>query len=323
MSEKLREFIKPMRDWKTAAHLIHLPSLALGNRALRQAIKDGSYLRLCPEVVVPTHVWEGLKPWEKEEVCIQAVGMSVEKAALVGRSAARVHGLPVPGRDEYVELNLPGRNTRPPKRQWPRTVHYWSSHLAEENVVVRNGLRVTDLPRTLFDLARRHGVEKAIVSFDAALSLEGATKEMLRERFDEYGPAPGIAQAREALRLADPRAESPLESWGRAQIVTADLPELMSLKVQHPVLGGKYRIDHVLNGTIANELHGDVKYDGSTGADVFTQMKKDRERERILQNEGYTMLHAAYRNLVTMQGGESEFIGMVRQALRAQQIKAA
>ncbi len=324
MSEKLREFINPMRDWKTAAHLIYLPAVRLGDSTIRKAIDAGGYLRLCPEVVVPTHIWNGLKPWEKDEVRIQAVGMSVDKAVLVGRSAARVHGLPVPHGDAYVELNLPGRNRRPPKKQWPTGVRYWSAHLGEENVVERNGLRVTDIPRTLVDIARRHGVEEAIVTCDAALSLKGATKQMLAKRFDDFGPVPGIALAREALELADPRSESPLESWGRAQIVTADLPELISLDVQVPVLGGKHRIDQVLNGSIANELHGDVKYDGATtGTDAVTQMKKDRERERVLQNEGYHMLHAGYRHLVRKQGVESEFIGMVREALRAERRKAA
>lgn len=324
MSEQLRKFITPMRDWRGIVGLIHIPTVPLGDRVFWRNVDSGRYLRLCPEVVVPRENWDALSVWEREEVRIQAVGLSVDKAVLVGRSAARVHGLPVPGRDTCVEVNLPGRNQRPPKRQWPAGVVYRSASLHGDQIEVKNGLRVTTVPRTLLDLARRQGVEQAIVSVDAALSLPGASASLLGARLDDLGPVPGITRVREALALADPRSESPLESWGRAQLVTADLPELESLDVQVEVLGGRYRIDHVLNGRIANELHGNVKYDGTTtGTGALAQMRRDRERERVLQNEGFTMLHAGYRELVTRRGGESVFVGMVREALAAHRRTAA
>lgn len=293
-----------MRDWSAALGLIHIPRVSLTDRAFWENLKGRYYVRLCPEVVVRRDMWEKLPVWQQEEVRVQAVGMSVDRAVLVGRSAARVHGLPVPGRDRFVELNLPGKNIRPPRRQWPSGVKYWSGYLPEGQIQVVNGVRVTSIPRTLLDLARHQGIEEAIVTFDAALSMQGATKELLLDRFLAFGPVPGIRKARRALELADGRSESPLESWGRAQIVTAELPELESLEVQVNVLGGRYRIDHVLNGDIANELHGDVKYDNlTTGTGAIAQMRKDRDREREIQNAGFTMLHADYRDLVTRRNG--------------------
>ncbi|MDO5669150.1 MAG: hypothetical protein Q4G50_04025 [Corynebacterium sp.] len=127
--------------------------------------------------------------------------------------------------------------------------------------------------------------------------------------------APGIRTARRAFELADPRSESPLESWGRAQILAADIPGLHSLQLQVDVLDGDHRVDLLLNERTVCELHGDIKYDGSTGTPLIEQMKKDRRRERRIHNAGYPLIHAEYADLATMVGKESRFIGMVRESL--------
>ncbi|MFC6147705.1 hypothetical protein [Corynebacterium nasicanis] len=324
MSELLRKFISPMRDWQSQAGLIVIPRVPLSDREFWRHLAGGYYRHLCPEVVIPRSTWAELPGWQRDEVRIQAVGMSADKAVLVGRSAARVHGLPVPGRDEVVELNLPGKNLRPPRKQWAAGVRYWSGYLPAEQMTVVNGLRVTTIHRTLLDLARHQGMTDAIVACDAALSMPDVSREFVAGRLAALGPVPGIRKLRRVLELADDRSESPLESWARAQIITADLPELRSLEVQVPVLGGKFRIDQVLNGGIAIELHGDIKYDDvTTGTRAIDQMKSDRERERKIQNEGYTMLHAGYPDLVTQRDGEPVFLGKVRAALRAWEQRAA
>lgn len=324
MSDSLRKFITPMRDWHSRVGLILIPRVPLSDREFWRRLAGGYYRHLCPEVVIPRTTWAELTGWQRDEVRIQAVGMSADKAVLVGRSAARVHGLPVPGRDDVVELNLPGKNIRPPRRQWAAGVRYWSGYLPEEQVIVVNGLRVTTIDRTLLDLARHQGTTDAVVACDAALSMPGVSREFVADRLAVLGPVPGIRKLRRALELADDRSESPLESWGRVQMLTANLPELRSLEVQVPVLGGKYRVDHLLNGDIAVELHGDLKYDDvTTGTRAIEQMKSDREREREIQNEGYTMLHAGFKDLVTQRDGESVFLRKVRAALRSRQQRAA
>lgn len=234
---------------------------------------------------------------------IQAVGLCTHRAVLVGRSAARVHGIPVPGRDEFVELNLPGRNSRRPRREWPEKVVYRAARLHEDEVAVVGGLRVTTIVRTAADVARFHGLVAGIVAFDAVLAMRNMSRGRAEHLLGMLGRVTGIRTARRALALADPRSESPLESWGRAQILEAGLPGIEELAVQVEVLGGRHRV--------AVELHGDLKYDGqTTGVDPVTQMSRDRERERLIQNAGYSLVHATYPDLV-----EGRFLGKVREAL--------
>lgn len=295
---RLRKFIVPLRDWAAECPMVHLPAVDTLDRKLWRRLAAGEYVRLCPEMVVEKQRWEELAGWQQDEARVQAVGLCTHKAVLVGRSAARVHGIPVPGRDKFVELNLPGRNSRRPRQEWPEQVVYRAAALGEEEITTVNGLRVSTIMRTAVDVARYHGVVAGIVAFDAVLAMPYMSRSRAGNMLEQLGPVRGINAARRALASADPRSESPLESWGRAQIVTADLPELQTLEVQVPVLAGEYRLDLLLNGYLAVELHGDIKYDGqSIGVDPVEQMKRDRQRERRLQNAGFSLVHATYADL--------------------------
>lgn len=308
---KLRKFIVPMPDWSSDCGFIHLPAVDGMDRELRRRLLAGEYVHLCPEMVVEEQTWRQLRRWQQDEARIQAVGLCTHRAVLVGRSAARVHGIPVPGRDEFVELNLPGRNSRRPRHEWPEKVVYRAARLHEEEVAVVGGLRVTTIVRTAADVARFHGLVAGIVAFDAVLAMRNMSRGRAEHLLGMLGRVTGIRTARRALALADPRSESPLESWGRAQILEAGLPGLKELAVQVEVLGGRHRVDLLLDSRVAVELHGDLKYDGqTTGVDPVTQMSRDRERERLIQNAGYSLVHAPYPDLV-----EGRFLGKVREAL--------
>lgn len=298
---KLRKFIVPMHDWSTECPMLHLPAVDTLDRELWRRLAAEEYVRLCPEMVVEKQRWEELAGWQQDEARVQAVGLCTHKAVLVGRSAARVHGIPVPGRDGFVELNLPGRNSRRPRRHWPEQVVYRAAALGEEEITTVNGLRVSTIMRTAVDIARYHGLVAGVVAFDAVLAMPYMSRSRAEHMLGLLGPVRGINTARRALGLADPRSESPLESWGRAQIVTTDLPELRTLEVQVPVLEGRYRLDLLLNGHLA--------------VDPVAQMKLDRERERLLQNAGYAFVHATYPDLA-----EGQLPGMVRAGLVRQPV---
>lgn len=278
---KLRKFIVPMPDWSTICGFVHLPAVDGMDLELRQRLAAGEYVALCPEMVMERKTWGQLRWWQQDEARIRAVGMCTHRAVLVGRSAARVHGIPVPGRDEFVELNLPGRNSRRPRREWPEKVVYRATRLHEGEVAVVSGLRVTTIVRTAADVARFHGLVAGIVAFDAVLAMRNMSRGRAEHLLRTLGRVTGICTARRALALADPRSESPLESWGRAQILEDPPPGLTTVEVQVEVLGGRYRVDLLLNSRVAVELHGDLKYGGqTTGVDPVTQMMRDRERER-------------------------------------------
>ncbi|MDO5669149.1 MAG: hypothetical protein Q4G50_04020 [Corynebacterium sp.] len=125
--------------------------------------------------------------------------MSTSKAILVGRSAARVFGIPVIGAGHDVELNLPSRHSRRPRHDWPPKFHYRARVLRPIDLDTFNGLRVTNVYRTVIDIARLHGLVEGIVAFDAPARVGEGDPRKSREgtRVDEAGTgdphrAPGL-----------------------------------------------------------------------------------------------------------------------------------
>lgn len=307
-----------MQNWHDRIELIRMRSHQAGTPAFRAELARGRFTLLCPEIAVPTQEYAALRVWERQELRAFGVGLGTRKAVVVGKSAARLHGIPVLGWNEPVTLSLPGLS-RPPRGQWPQGVEYRKAALFPEHVTEHHGVRVTRIIRTAVDLSRHHGVIDGIVAFDHILAMPGMTRARAEETIDQLGRMRGLQAARRALELADPRAESPIESWARAQILTAELPEVTSVELQVSVLDGRYRVDILVNGFHVVETDGDLKYDGvSTGITPEEQMRRDRERDRALTNAGIPRLHVTHADLA-----EGSFLGMLRDALRAHAAKAA
>lgn len=307
-----------MQNWHNRIELIRMRSHRAGTPAFRAELARGRFTLLCPEIAVPTKEFAALRVWERQEVRAFAVGLGARKAVVVGKSAARLHGIPVLGWNEPVTLALPGMS-RPPRGQWPEGVDYLKAALFPEHVTEHHGVRVTRIIRTAVDLARYHGVIDGIVAFDHVLAMPGMTRARAERAIGQLGRMHGLKAARRALELADPRAESPIESWARAQILTAELPEVTSVELQVAVLGGRYRVDILVNGCQVVETDGELKYDGvSTGVAPEEQMRRDRERDRTLTNAGIPRLHVTHADLA-----EGRFIGMLCEALRAHATQAA
>ena len=311
-----------MRDWSGEIEFIRMRTHRAGTPSFRRELRAGSFLLLCPEIAVPAAEFQALPPWEQQAIRAFAVGSGSRKAVLVGKSAARLHGIPVLGNREPATVVLPGGG-RPPVKQWPAGVQYRRALLPEEQVMEVNGVRVTRIMRTVADVCRYHGLVDGIVAFDHVLTLPTMSRGRADALLGDLGRMRGLGTARRALSLADGRAESPLESWARAQILTADLPEVTSVEPQVPVLGGSRRVDLMVNGFLVVETDGELKYDGSTGVAPTEQMRRDRERDRELSNAGIPRMHVTYGDLADVVKGESRFIRMLRETLQAHARRAA
>ncbi|AKK09037.1 hypothetical protein HCH15_04515 [Corynebacterium testudinoris] len=305
-----------MRDWRQEIEFIKLRSARAGTPKFTRELAQGKMIALCPEIAVHREAFEGFTWWDREAIRAFAVGLGARKAVVVGKSAARLHGLPVLGRNAPVELCLPGTPRAPQRAQWPRGVVYRYTQLWDEHIVEEAGVRVTRLIRTAADLARFEGIADGILAFDAILRMDQMTKPAARQYLDGLGRMKFGARAIRALELADAKAESPAESWARAQILLASLPEVTSVEVQPQLLGGRYRGDLLVNGRLVVETDGEQKYDGvTTGVEPREQMRKDRERDRALTNAGIPRLHVTWADLASREGEHSRFIGMLRRAL--------
>lgn len=142
---------------------------------------------------------------------------SGHSATVAGLSAAALH------RTAWIDDWLPAELNRP-SRDKVQGVILHSDTLDEDEVVVRDGIRLTTPARTAFDLGRRKGLTTAVIRLDAlihATELKVADAELLAER---HRGARGLVQFRQALALADGGAESPYETRTRLVLVSGGLP---------------------------------------------------------------------------------------------------
>ena len=195
-----------------------------------------------------------------------------DASAFAVLTATALHGLPVyASRGDRVDLVVRGQHTRHSapdvrRHQWP---------LPADDVVDINGLRVTSLARTLYDVIRLCSLEAALIAMDAALhrvawndddntydeDLAQALTAAIEARVAAHPGARGIRQGRFVLEFADGRAQSPGESLARLRMWQLQLPApILQLRVGLP--GGRYALlDLALPGLERwLEFDGAVKY---------------------------------------------------------------
>lgn len=201
---------------------------------------------------------------------------------LVGRSAARGLGLPDVVTGFRPEVALPTRI----RRRQPRELRYRFEDLPPESVVHVGLLTCTTPLRTLEDLDRRTPFGDALAAADAALLAGLVTAQ-------ELAAAAGGRSGRSALRCADGRAESPLESRVRAEILAAGLPEPV---LQHEVRDAQHRfVARVDLAWPARRLL--VEADGATAHASPAALREDLRRQNALVAAGWTPLRFTWSDL--------------------------
>jgi hypothetical protein len=195
-------------------------------------------------------------------------------------SSAFVHGLVVPA-GALAEVRL----TDPDDWRTGRGYRVSRAQLPPDQEVDWGPFTVTSVARSLVDCAREWRLRDAVAAMDNALHRRLVSPEELHEVVLGQRHWEGIAGAARAAGLADGRAESPLESFGRVQIVTSGLP-VPELQVevwdQHGFIG---RVDAWYeDAAVAIEFDGAVKYSdpwrGRTPAEVLWEEKRREDRLR-------------------------------------------
>jgi hypothetical protein len=206
-------------------------------------------------------------------------------------SAAVLLGLPIPEGEppEQVYSTLarqtPGHGEMGVKadatvrRSWLRS---------QDVVKLKNGIRVTGVPRTVWDCARHWPRPWALAVADAAVAGHRLDPGTLQERIAEQVSAPGSGRAEWAAAHARPGIESPLESLARATLILAGLPE-PEPQISVVTRLGTFRVD-LLDEVhrIVTEADGKLKY--QTGEDVWAEKRReDALRETGLRVVRFTM----------------------------------
>lgn len=182
--------------------------------------------------------------------------------AICERSAAFLHELnahlPQP-----VQVNVPAGSGVTARDLWVSR-----RRLESREIVIRHGLPVTSIVRTLDDLARRLPLAEAVGIADVALHRQLVTLGELSPRLRKY---------------CDPAAESVMESQLRMALVLAGLPRPKSQVDLHDAEGGWLaRVDFLYP-----QARLVLEYDGGNHRE---RLVDDDRRQNAIVAAGYSIL---------------------------------
>jgi hypothetical protein len=199
-----------------------------------------------------------------------------------GRTAAYLHGATaLVDHDSPVEVSVPeGVPFGPVQGIRVRRVR-----LPDTDVAQVQRIRVTTGLRTALDIARSEVVAEAVVALDVLLARRIVGRRELGEAAAGLAGCRGAARARQAVGLADHRAESPPESRLRVALALAGLIAVPQYAVRDGNGGLVGRVDLAFPGQRLA-----IEYDGAWHAEPG-QFAKDRRRLNALVAAEWTVLH--------------------------------
>jgi len=146
-------------------------------------------------------------------------------------------------------------------------------------------LAETALARTAADVARLLSRPDALASLDALLRHTGLQRELVARELEACTGYRGVGQARELLGLADPRAESAMESRTRLRAIDAGFPPF---EPQVEVFDENDAFVARLDLGRRSECKG-VEYDGDADHSSARDQAYDRRRRRRVELCGWEL----------------------------------
>jgi hypothetical protein len=157
---------------------------------------------------------------------------------------------------------------------------------------VVNGRPATSAAWTAVEVARSLRRPRALATLDAALRSGSCTRAALWCAAIEQAGRRGIVAVRDLLPVADPRAESPMESELRLVVFDGGLPAPVP---QHEVCdrdGRVWRLDLTWPARCVA-----VEYDGMQWHEGAEALRRDRIRQEALRDVGWTVLRVVHDDI--------------------------
>lgn len=283
--------------------------LAIDPHAAGAAARPGDapdLVRLVRGVYIPSDALQGLEPWDVEVLRARAAATRGRvRQPLCGLSAARLWGVPILEDERAPVVHALGWHARATRRV--SDVQYWATADDRAQVVERDRILMTDLPRTIAELAVRSSFARSVAAIDWAIRARHlpsdpvTTIDEIRAAADALALVRGRARLERALAFADGRAESAGESWARVLIhgLGFEVPDL-----QHEYRladGRRFRTDfRWASIRLAGEFDGLVKYraaDTRGGRSVEQVVIDEKEREDAVRSTGDGMLRCVWADL--------------------------
>lgn len=223
------------------------------------------------------------------EQIIAAIGQLRTPAVVSHMSAALLHGLPLWNTGlTRVHVTRPRENGG----HIDDHVHLHVAPLTRGEVTEVDGIPVTDLARTVCDLARGLSMFQATPIGDAALAA-GLESDRLIYQLARCKGWPGVVRARRTIGFLDPRSESPGESCSRVRMLEMGLP---IPELQYEVfddlgfLVGRADFAWIKRRTLG-EFDGEVKYGAllAPGQSVEDVIREQNAREEALRAHGWEL----------------------------------
>jgi hypothetical protein len=260
--------------------LLGMPFRASGavaaGRITRSMLGGAEWRRLFPDVYAHRGTELDHRLW-----CRAALLAAPASAAIGGLSAGALWGAIAPAGAAPVHLVAP-RAIR--LRRDPRVVVH-HTRLVDGDVTTRGGLRLTTPERTIFDLGRRADRVDALATLDAMLHRHLLDPDVLRRMIRKRDQWPRVDRLAALLDLAEPRAESPMET--RLRLILADAGVRPAV--------AQFAVFDIRNELLARvdlawpDLRLAVEYDGDQHRER-DQFQRDAERLNALHLAGWTVL---------------------------------
>jgi hypothetical protein len=223
--------------------------------------------------------------------------LTTDRAGVIaGVAASALHGAAWVDDTEPIEVLVDDR-----RRQAGLVVRM--DRVGDDEITTVDGLPVTTLARTAFDLGRYQKRSAAMARLDALMRAAPFAADDVLMLMQRYGPVRGVRQLRELLPLVDPGAASPRESQLRLLLIDNGFP---IPETQIPVLDGGLPFAFLDMGWRHIQLA--VEYDGDQHRTDRPQYVKDMRRHPRIAKRGWEVIR------VIAEDRESEILARVYEA---------
>ncbi|RMB62003.1 type IV toxin-antitoxin system AbiEi family antitoxin domain-containing protein [Tessaracoccus antarcticus] len=297
---------------QTPQNITHdeLRQTGLSTSDIDTRIRRGTLMRLRRGVYSAP---EARTPEEQHRHLIHASTTVVTDSNVVSHvSAGVLHGLPVPR--HQLELVTMTRLTSGHGEHSER-MRVRHTALAADEVTTLEGLRVTTLARTVFDLARSLPFEWGVMACDDALR-QGLNPAVLHMAARRHPRLRGAPRARRVIAFGNPLSESAAESLSRVQIARAGLPA-PELQFELFDSDGVFvsRSDFAWPELhLVGEVDGKAKY-GSLlrpGQEPADAIMAEKRREESIRQQGFWVVRWDWETA----WNEHELASLIRRAMQ-------
>jgi Transcriptional regulator, AbiEi antitoxin len=193
------------------------------DRTLATARREGLIVRLRRGMYAPADLYNGSDDAGKHLLHARAALTAQQgEVALTGPSAAALHGFALYQQDLTVVHLV--RLDRGCSRHAAKINHHVVTQDIEDDLGMYDGVMAINPARAVWEVACRSSLESGVVTADSALLHDPGLSEALEELQQRFAYFPGSRRGRVAIKLADPRADTPGESVTRVQFHRHGIP---------------------------------------------------------------------------------------------------